>query len=122
MVKTKSSLIKKLAEQMVESYRLEKDPLVINLNKVITAIKKNPPDWKEAEKWITSYLVETTIKNRAVSYNSLPAFKDLEKIYKDAVQDVKAQDVNGTFTDVTKILDAHEKSQQEIDKLQGIGR
>jgi len=122
MVKTKASLIRKLAELMVESYRLEKDPLVINLNKVILAMKKNPPDWKEAEKWITNYLVETTIKSRAVSYSSLPAFKDLEKLYKDAVQEVKAQDLNGAFADITKIIDAHEKSQQEIDKLQGVGR
>jgi len=101
------------------SYDAERDPLVINLKKAITAIEAG--NWPVAKNWISHYQIKSTIENRIRQYESIPAFKTLKEDYKTCVELVEKKDPAAVDT-INKIIDAHKKSKQQIEQLQGFRR
>jgi hypothetical protein len=101
------------------SYDAERDPLVVNLKKAITAIEAG--NWPVAKNWISHYQVRATIENRIRQYETIPAFKTLKEDYKTCVEMVEKKDP-AVVEAINKIIDAHKKSKHQIEQLQGIVR
>jgi hypothetical protein len=100
------------------SYDAERDPLVLNLKKALDAINDN--NWRMAKNFITAFQVKSTIENRIIQYSRIPAFKNLKTDYDSAVQLVERQDQRAIDA-INLIIDAHKKSKQQIETLQGLG-
>jgi hypothetical protein len=116
MLKNISETLKSAA--LTISYDAERDPLVLNLKKALDSIDDGK--WQMAKNFITAFHVKTTIENRITQYSRIPAFKNLKTDYDTAVQLVERQDPRAVSA-INVIIDAHKKSKQQIESLQGLG-
>lgn len=117
MLKNISEILRQAAQ--VLSYDYMKDPLIVNLKKVTTALEQG--NWEEAKRFLTAYQVKVTIDNRIKQYATLDKFKDLEANYKKAIDLIGTKSMDA-LTAVNAIIDAHKNAKAEIEKLQGVRR